>query len=233
MTRNKDLKRLVRTRMQKTGESYTAARARIVSKRSAAKTDSAANYAAPRAKWPALAGMSDDKVKASTGRTWAQWVAVLDEAGAHAWSHREIARHVGGTRPNVSAWWAQTVTVGYERIRGLRDVGQRRGGAYDANKSRTFAVGVSTLYRMFRDARKRAAWLPEGVTRVRTSIPDKSIRADWHDGTQVNFYFVPKSDAKCAVAIQHGKLAGRADVEKMKTFWARRLDDLKAALESG
>jgi hypothetical protein len=32
MPRDKDLKRLVRTRMQKTGESYTTARARIVSK---------------------------------------------------------------------------------------------------------------------------------------------------------------------------------------------------------
>ena len=32
MPRNKDLKRLVRARMQKTGEAYTAARAQIVAK---------------------------------------------------------------------------------------------------------------------------------------------------------------------------------------------------------
>ncbi|HEY4955540.1 MAG TPA: hypothetical protein VII02_11725 [Gemmatimonadaceae bacterium] len=38
MTRNKDLKRLVRARMTKTGEAYTAARAQIT-KKSATKTD--------------------------------------------------------------------------------------------------------------------------------------------------------------------------------------------------
>src|SRR5690606_32505275 len=135
MTRYKDQKRLVRDRMEKTGESYTAARSVIVSRK--AKKDDAATYAAPRGEWPALAGMSDEKVKASTGRTWAQWVDVLDKAKAHEWPHKDIAKFIAEQYPSVSGWWCQTVTVGYERIRGLREVNQRRDGDYDANKSRT------------------------------------------------------------------------------------------------
>ena len=46
----------------------------------------------------------------------------------------------------VPGWWAQTVTVGYERIKGLRAVGQRRDGTFEANKSRTFAVPLARLY---------------------------------------------------------------------------------------
>jgi hypothetical protein len=45
MTRDKDLKRLVRTRMKKTGEAYTAARAQIT-KKSKPKTRSTAAAAA-------------------------------------------------------------------------------------------------------------------------------------------------------------------------------------------
>jgi uncharacterized protein YndB with AHSA1/START domain len=243
MPRNKDQKRLVRARMKKTGESYTAARAVVVARgrRAAgrgatriatpAAGPDAGRYAAPRKEWPTLAGCGDEAVKAKTGRTWAGWVAVLDEAGAHRMSHRDIARHVAATY-DVGGWWSQTVTVGYERIRGLRDVGQRRGGGYDANKSRTYAVPVSRLYRMFADARARRRWLPAGWKRVRTSIANRSIRVDWQDGTQVNLFFVPKGRGLCTVAVQHARLANRAAVAESKAFWGERLDALADALRA-
>ena len=75
---------------------------------------------------------------------------------------------------DVPAWWAQMVTVGYERIRGLREIGQRRGGAFEANKSKTFPVPVDRLYRAFAQKRTRRRWLPDDVT-IRTSKREKSI----------------------------------------------------------
>ena len=56
----------------------------------------------------------------------------------------------------MPGWWAQAVTVCYERIKGLRAVGQRRDGSFEANKSRTFSVPLVRLYRAFHDARTRA-----------------------------------------------------------------------------
>lgn len=229
MPRNKDQKRLIRSRMRKTGESYTAARAVIVARHKRDQPRSAV----PRRQWAALAGISDAKVKKATGRTWSEWVAALDRAAAQEMSHRDIARHISATYPKVNGWWAQSITVGYERIRGLRDVGQRRDGSYDANKSRTFPASVSTLYRMFRDVRHRRKWLPEGVAKVRTAIVDKSMRVDWRDGTQVNFYFVSRGPAKSTVAVQHAKLASRADIEKAKSFWDAQLDVLETTLARG
>ena len=224
MPRNKDLKHLVRARMQKTGESYTAAGA--ARPRGAHRTP---RDAAPRSKWPELAGMSHAAVKAKTGRTWTGWVDALDAAGAHRWTHRAIAKHLVDAH-ELDAWWSQTVTVGYERIRGLRDVGQRRDGGYDANKSRTFAVDVSTLYAMFADARKRKRWLAGGWERARTSTRDKSMRVDWSDGTDVRLYFTEKGPGKSAVSIQHAKLASREDVAAAKAAWSERLDALRDAL---
>ena len=124
----------------------------------------------------ALAGMSDEAVRAKTGRTWSQWVRALDDVDAATMPHREIARHVRENYEGVSGWWAQTVAVGYERIRGLREIGQRRGGGYDANKSKTFAVPVSRLYRAFSVKRTRERWLADVELRIRTSTVDKSMR---------------------------------------------------------
>jgi hypothetical protein len=126
MPTNKDLKRLVRARMRKTGEAYTAARAHIIKKPKAAAA-SKPNLATTSVDYAALAGMSDEKVKAKTGCTWERWVRALDGKGAERMSHRDIARLVS-EKYKVDGWWSQTVTVGYERIKGLRARGQRRDG---------------------------------------------------------------------------------------------------------
>ena len=70
-------------------------------------------------------------IKAKTGCTWERWVGALDYHGAEQMSHREIAALVS-TKFKVGSWWTQTVTVGYERIKGLRARGQRRDGSYEA-----------------------------------------------------------------------------------------------------
>jgi hypothetical protein len=167
MLTDKDFKRLVRGRMQKTGESYTAARAQL---RKQKPTTAAAP--APR-EYARLAGKSDAIIKEKTGCSWERWVKVLDHAKAHTWPHREIAKHVV-EKYEIPGWWAQTVTVGYERIKGLRAVGQRRDGSFEANKSKTFAVPLARLYRAFHDARSRSRWLPGVDLTVRTATAGKS-----------------------------------------------------------
>jgi hypothetical protein len=149
MPSDKDFKRLVRARMKKTGESYTAARAHFASPPGSRRVDPPAKPAAPAPiDFAKLAGMSDEAIKANTGCPWARWVAALDHHKAYTWTHREIADFVH-TKYKVPDWWTQTVTVGYERIKGLRAIGQRRDGSYEATKSKTFAAPVSRLYRAF------------------------------------------------------------------------------------
>ncbi|MCA9610216.1 MAG: hypothetical protein KC619_31685 [Myxococcales bacterium] len=221
MPKHKDLKRLVRARMAKTGESYTAARAHI--------TGDANRPAAPEASWPELAGMRDEAVADKTGRTWAEWVAVLDAVGATEMSHPEIAKHVKDEL-GVSAWWSQTVTVGYERIRGLRATHQLRGGSFRASKSKTLAVPVSTLYRAFATKRARDRWMPGVALTVRTKIEDKSLRITWPDETHVLISFVPKGDEKATVTVTHERLGSAEDVARVKTEWAERLAALATTL---
>ncbi|MCP3979595.1 MAG: hypothetical protein GY716_09735 [bacterium] len=215
----KDLKRIVRARMQKTGESYTAARRHLVDK-----------PIPPAAKCAEIAGMSNDAVRAKTGYTWRQWVEQLDLAKADRLPHREIARHVGASY-DVSGWWAQTVTVAYERIRGLRQVGQRCDGKFDANKSKTFPVPLDRLYRGFSVKRTRDRWLPGETLKIRTSTVNKSMRITWTDGTSVHVYFTDKGPSKSQVAIQHAGLDSRAEIAKRKDYWSGRFSALAELLK--
>ena len=223
MTRDKDRKRIIRARMRKTGESCTAARAHVVSTRSKAKPSAAEpDYAT-------LAGMKDEAIAARTGRTWKQWTRVLDADGAATMPHRAIAELVHG-RHGVGDWWAQTVTVGYERIKGLRDRGQRRGGAYEASKSRTFNVPVPVLFDAWTNASARHLWLEQSDAVLRSATPPKRLRLGWSDGTTVTAEFTAKGATKSAVAVTHLKLPGKSAVDDAKKRWTARLDALATVL---
>jgi hypothetical protein len=228
MPTDKDFKRLVRTRMQKTGEAYTTARAQLLQKQPRQPTPpTPASEPAPD--YARLAGMSDATIKAKTGCTWERWVRALDHAGAHEWSHRAIADYVH-QKYKVPGWWTQAVTVGYERIKGLRAIGQRRGGEYEASKSKVIAAPLGRLYRAFHDARTRRRWLGDVKLTVRTATPEKSMRVTWPDATSVELYFVGKGSAKSQVVVQHRKLADKPSADRMKAYWAERLGALEAIL---
>lgn len=223
MPSQKDLKRIVRARMEKTGEAYTAARLHIVSR----KKEPAPEKIEPKPDYAELAGMSDAAMKKATGRDWQEWVPLLDSVKAGEKPHGEIATYVFSL--GVPGWWTQAVTVGYERIRGLREKGQRRGGTYEANKSRTFTVPVEKLFGAFTNARTRKRWLDTPM-KLRTTHANKTIRASFDDGTLAQFYFTDKGNGKSTVAVQHQKLPDKETATRTKQWWTERLEALAKLL---
>ena len=242
MPRQKDLNRLVRARMQKTGEAYTAARAQVLRKPKAPQAADAAPpppAAAPVAVAPtappepkdyaAIAGTSDAVIKAKTGCNWETWVKALDYARADELSHRQIAALIR-EKWNTPSWWTQMVTVGYERIKGLRERGQRRGGDFTMTRSRTFPVDVDTLFEAWADGRRRKRWLGETGVKVRTATAPRSMRLQMPDGAIVALWFEAKGKNKSVVALEQGRLPDRATAEALKQRWSERLDALRDAL---
>ena len=220
MTEHKSFKRLVRARMAKTGESYTAARAMLL------RAESSNGTGAPTLK------TSDEKIRERTGRGWEEWFAALDEWGAADRTHREIARWLAeqmGIHP--LAWNAQAITASYELTRGLREVGEKDDG-FAITASRTVAVPVERLYEAVVQPAARRGWLPDGRLTERTATAPKSARFDWADGpTRVNVTFLARGDAKSTLAVEHRRLADAGEAERMKTYWRERLGVLKNTLE--
>lgn len=184
----------------------------------------------PESTWPELAGISDQAVKKKTGKSWVEWVEWLDTEDATSLTHPQIAKLALASFPEIGGWWSQNITVAYERIRGLREVGQRRDTrAFDANKSKTFHVHVSRLYAAFSRKRQRSKWL-ETELNVRSPRKDKSMRVDWADGTKVVLNFWDKGAEKSSVSIQHSGHATKKKSDETKAFWQERLQALAAVL---
>ena len=67
---------------------------------------------------------------------------------------------------------------------------------------------------------------------IRKATPNKSLRITWNDGKsslEINFY--SKDDDKSQVVVQHSKLPDAKSSAKMKAYWAKALDRLRASLE--
>lgn len=174
--------------------------------------------------------MSDEAVKAKTGQTWKEWFAILDKAGASKMSHQEIVKYLS-SKHGVGPWWQQMVTVTYEQVRGLREKHQKPEG-YQISVSRTIKAPLAKLFKFFANEKARNEWLAEDGLTIRKATPNKSIRITWSDGKsslEINFY--SKDDDKSQVVVQHSKLPDAKASTKMKAYWAKALDRLRASLE--
>ena len=222
MTRQKSFKRLVRNRMEKTGESYSAARAMLLAGDEPNADDR-----------PRLA-TSDEEIRHRTGRGFQEWFDALDQWGATERPHREIARWVAAQLDaEPLAWDAQAITGSYELTRGLRVPGERADGSFTATASKTVAVPVERLYDAFVDASEREGWLPDSRLRERTATRPRSARFDWDDGeTRVHAGFEARDDGKSRIALEHVRLPDVAETERMKAYWRAALGELKSMLEA-
>jgi hypothetical protein len=176
--------------------------------------------------------ISDEAVRAKTGRVWKQWFSILDAAGAAKMAHGDIARLLAKRYPAIGGWWQQMVTVTYEQARGLRARHQRPEG-YAVSGSRTISASAGALYRAFSDPGTRRRWLRESRLTVRQATPRKSVRLTWADGktiVEVNFY--PQGPDRCQVVVDHRKLGDARAAARMKRYWARSLDSLRRGMET-
>jgi hypothetical protein len=215
MTEHKSFKRLVRARMHKTGESYTAARVNLLRGETTVEFDEAALTT------------SDENIARRSGRGWEEWFDLLDRWGAGERTHRETARWVAaelGLEP--LAWTVQTIVTSYERARRLRAVGEKDDG-FAITASKTIAVPVEQLYEAF-----AVTSAGDGQLRQRTSTKPRSARFDWDDdGTRVNVTFLAKGERKSTIAVEHRRLADAGEAARMKSYWRERISGLKGALE--
>ena len=168
---------------------------------------------------------SDDAIQRATGKNWSEWRALLDAWGGVDKPHPEIATYLVDEH-GVDGWWAQGVTVGYERMIGRREVGQRNDGSYSASASKTVNASIENVHAALVHAATRAMWLPEGVVEFRTASGTKSARFDdLEAGVIIAFHLTHKGN-KTAVQVQADKFASQDAADAWKAAWKPRLNDL-------
>ncbi|MEU7277346.1 hypothetical protein AB0A69_00905 [Streptomyces sp. NPDC045431] len=180
--------------------------------------------------------LSGDALAAATGKDWDGWFALLDAWGAATGrSHTEIARHLVEAY-GVPGWHAQSITVGYEQERGLRQVGQSSAGDWQVSVSKTVSVPPEQVSEAFADPELRRRWLPdvpEGDFALRMHRPGRSLTADWGGATsRVAVRLTPKGEGGTQIGLGHTKLPDADAVAAYRSFWRERLAELKRLLES-
>ncbi|HKQ75852.1 MAG TPA: hypothetical protein VJ810_19310 [Blastocatellia bacterium] len=177
------------------------------------------------------AGISDEAVAEKTGKTWEEWFVILDAAGAANMDHKGIVA-VLSDQYQVSSWWRQMLTVGYEQARGLRQKHEKPDG-YEVSVSKTINVPLAVLFNAWGNEKERARWFPRRKITVRKATSNKSLRLTWEgDKSSVDINFYSKGDEKSQVTCQHHKLPNQEDVGLMREFWAKTLQSLKERLEN-
>jgi hypothetical protein len=210
MTRQESFKRRIRARMEKTGEKYAVARRSLIQQ-------------AERTGWVSEPELSDEKVREATGRGWDEWCALIDVEPGRDAGHSTIAAQLI-EHHGIDGWWAQTVTVGYERIRGIRLKYQMADGTFTATKSKTVPVEHELLRKTLLE--DRADLFPGIDTELRSKPTSKTVRLVIGPGT-AEIALDPTGDGRTKVSVAHAKLPTAADVEMWRGYWGEWLEALE------
>ncbi|MGI9598310.1 MAG: hypothetical protein ACR2QK_19255 [Acidimicrobiales bacterium] len=210
MTKQESFKRRVRARMEKTGERYVTARRALI--------DRAESGTGGDRRWVADPEMGEDAVKAATGKGWDDWCDLIEKSPELGDDHAAIAIHLTEVH-GLGPWWAQTVTVGYERITGLRLPYQRPDGTFTAGKSGTVVADGESLRELLLSEAGRGDLFPGFLTELRSKPTSKAIRVAIGPGV-AEISLEARDDSRIRVAVAHDGLPSFDDVEPWKSYWA-------------
>jgi len=181
--------------------------------------------------------MSDEAVKKATGKTWPQWFAILDKAGAKKMAHIDIAKliykkYLGTDKskefgPNVAnsgGWWSQMVTVVYEQARGMRTVNQYAQG-YLVSVHKTVSMPVSELVRAWSTIEKSKVVAAKKLERIPSKTQRKMLRYKAAVGGVV-VMFDERGKGKSRIMVEATRLPEKSNVERERAFWKKVLGSI-------
>lgn len=194
--------------------------------------------------------LGDATVQAKTGRGLEEWFARLDAWGAVGRPHREIARHLADD-DGQSGWWAQMITVEYERARGLREVGQTKNG-YEAQVQKTLTAEPARVWAALLHPTVRQRWLGKSPrlrfdqgseftlgdgTRiaVRKLKPEALLRLGWEapQSTRPSLLEISlrkNPSGRTTLRFQHRGLRSQAERSALAAHWQHAAEVLDRAV---
>ena len=105
---------------------------------------------------------------------------------------------------------------------------------FAAGVQKTIAAPPERVFDAFVDPSERGRWLSDDRLSERTATRPKSARYDWgDDGKRVHVTFVDKEDGRSTIAVEHRRLPGSEEADRMKAHWRTALNELAARVEGG
>jgi hypothetical protein len=199
--------------------------------------------------------MNDDALTSGTGKRLEQWRVVIADAGLSEASHREIATYLHTTQ-GVTYWWAQTITVEYEKLIGRRIHGQTQDGLFQLGVNRTIGVRSDVLWEFVDSSSGETAILGQHVpvetgfvdlharlasglsVTTTTYVPRSHFRMqwrerDWSSHSILQVRVTPKDGERSVLTFHHEKLPSLADREGYRRRWSDTAERIDSEVTDG
>lgn len=198
-----------------------------------------------------IGNVTNKSVLKCTGKSWRQWVDLLDRAGAKSWTHQEIVKYLR-QKFKPGPWWEQMVASCYEIHIGKKVPGRNSKGEYSTVATKAMNVPAKDLWKFVTSNPGLAMWLrplspiqikagqefeTEGGVfgSIRTLKAPLRIRLSWQETewprpSVVQVLIVDRKKGKSMLVIQHdGLMASRLKLQ-MRDHWKEILQTLHSEL---
>lgn len=186
-----------------------------------------------------------------TGKDWDQWVHILEQAGARAWIHKDIAAYLN-KKYDLNWWWTHIVTTGYEVYIERKAAGRNLKGEYQITTTKTFKVDGKQVWKFMASSEGIQIWLapmskfqlsPKSVFEredgiygeIRTMKAPERVRFTWRDGdegkpTVVQVFVSHRKNGTSILCFNHEKLTDGRIKEQLREHWRSVLEQIYAAV---
>lgn len=186
-----------------------------------------------------MAKPTENRTKASnvgaleraSSRSWHDWLALFDAAGAASLSHSDIAKIARDAMPSSlknPEWWAQDAAIAFEQHMGLRVPGQSSAGDFRVSVSRTLGFGRDDAIERWIASFAAVTHLGHALDNARTSRTDKRSfwRASLEGAGKVEVAALAKEPGRSLVTVNHTALTSDTDIEPWRAHWKTCLSSL-------
>jgi uncharacterized protein YndB with AHSA1/START domain len=199
--------------------------------------------------------LDDVSCKAATGKSYADWFALLDSVDALKKGRREsvhVLYNTMGNNNNVDGWWATTIYVAYEAHKGIvKKDGHAEG--YTICVTKSIGAPVSKTYGVWTSAQGFAELFGDGGTQelveggsirckggckgaFKRIRPDKDLRFTWeHPGCTMPMVVdvtFEDNKGKTMMNVMTSRIQTRGEADGLRDAWAGALAKLKVLAET-
>jgi hypothetical protein len=165
-------------------------------------------------------------VKKTTGKDWDEWFALLKNEEAENLSHIGIAELLTA-RHNVPGWWAQTITVEFERKIGRRKVGQTGDGTFQTKMTKTMKGDLDQVFNLWLNQVRKTDHFNnqefEEEPKVSKSEKWRYWRVTLKNGLKIIASVGYKADNKSILSLTTDKLPDQNSIKEWKDYWSNYL----------
>lgn len=200
-----------------------------------------------------LARTKSEALLRHTGKTWDQWIRILEKQGAQRWKYGEIVNFLV-QQFEVSAWWSQIVTQGFEIKLGRRVEGRNQKGLYSVTLTKSIHVPAKTIWDWMVSDSGQNEWLRplsnfdflrgqefevEGgfFGKIRSIKSPVRIRMSWQDAewtkpSIVQIWLLARPKGRATLVISHSDLPSARLRIHYRQYWQDHLLQIKERLEA-